>query len=94
MGRRCQKGSRVRPTAQNHPQMGRTRSGYLLSWSWCCRDLLKVISCMPLTGDRFLVAAWRPGLSTSGDSSFSTNDSIRNPVAMESVPLGIGIGKG
>lgn len=57
MGRRCQKVSRVRPMAQNHPQMERTRSGYLLSWSWCCRDLLKVISCMPLTGDRFLVTA-------------------------------------
>lgn len=65
MGRWCHKGSRVRPVAQDHPQMGRTRSGYLLSWFRCCRDLLKVISCMTLTSDRFFEAAWRSRLSTS-----------------------------
>lgn len=43
--------------------------------------------------DRFLEAAWRPRLSTSGDGSSSTNDSVRNLVTMESVPLGIGEGE-
>lgn len=45
---------------------------------------------MPLTSDRFLVTAWRPGLAPPGDSSVSTNGSIRNPVAMARVPPGIG----
>lgn len=44
MGRKYQKGSGVGPMAQDHPQMGRTKSGDVLSWSWCYRDLLKVIS--------------------------------------------------
>lgn len=89
MGRWCQKGSRVRSVAQDHPQMGRTRPAYLLSWVWCSRDLLKVISCRTLTSDRFFEAIWRPRLSTSGDGIFFTNYNIRNLVTMENVPLGI-----
>lgn len=85
MGRWCQKGSKVRPMAHNHPLIRRTMSGYLLSWSWCCKDLLKAVSCMPLTNDRFLEAAWRP---RPEDSGFSTNGSIRKLVT-----LGLGKGK-
>lgn len=91
MGRQYQKGSNVRLLAQYHPQMGRTRSGYLLSWSWCCRDLLKVISWYALglvIGSLRLLGGL--GLAHPVGGSFSTSDSVRNLVTMDSISLGIG----
>lgn len=43
MDKQYQKGSRVGSVARIIPRWGE-QSGYLLSWSWCYRYLLQVIS--------------------------------------------------
>lgn len=48
----------------DHPLKGSAGSGGLLSWSQCCRDLLKVTSWY--APDMILEAAWKPRLSTPG----------------------------